>query len=494
MKGILQDKCLHCMVGVYDGSTGICPVCNHRKDETNADYQLPIGSVIGGRYIVGRALGQGGFGITYIGWDIPDNRKIAVKEYYPSGCISRKKDNYTVAPYEDTENFFIYEKGKKRFLDEAERLKEINDVSNVVRVNAYFSENNTAYIVMDYVEGISFKKYLFDCGGKTTLTDTLEKLHPVVTALSEIHKKGILHRDISPDNIILSPLGAVLIDFGSSREYSFETPTSKTINVKTGYAPMEQYDTHGKQGPWTDVFAFASTIYRAVTGTLPANAIIRSENSSELKSPHLLNPDITPAEERVLLKGMEVDIQKRYQDIDSFYQDLMAAHSSARNNSEGFSSDYSETDIEIKPDKNNIRSDDAVVSKQSGQNRFKLFLFILFGLSGIYCAGSIVFQFVDEILFAELTIQQVITTVSLFCFSLLMMNSAIKGKNDRIKPIRLSLIILTAVSVISTAVFCFRAKMFNPAFVFKISLISHVTLLIILDVVTALYSGKQHKQ
>lgn len=448
MEDLLGNKCLYCMVGAYDSVTGVCPVCHHDRTCTNADHQLSVGSVLGGRYLVGRALGQGGFGITYIGWDMQKGQKTAIKEYFPSGCAARKRDNYTLAPYSDSESQSIYETGKTRFLDEAKRLKEINDVANVVRVNAFFAENNTAYIIMDYVEGITFKKYLFDCGGKTSLSDALEKLHPVVTALSEIHKKNMLHRDISPDNIILSPLGAVLIDFGAAREYSFETPTSKTINVKTGYAPMEQYDTHGKQGPWTDVFAFASTVYRAVTGVLPANAIKRSENSAELKLPHELNPSINPEEEKVLLKGMEIDIQKRYQDIDSFYRDMIAAHASTVLSP--VSEQSSKNKVAIKRTK---RKKDMPVEK-SEKRIFTLIMAIIFLLSGLYSLFHVIGLLERYDLFEELAAQLFITIAGLIAAGILQIISFVKRKEFRFPAIiQIILIVLWTVSLVSAITF-----------------------------------------
>lgn len=488
----IENKCLYCMTGSYDSLTGVCPVCRHDKNYTNADHQLPIGSIIGGRYLVGRALGQGGFGITYIGWDIPKEQKIAIKEYFPSGCTARKKDNYTLTPYDDSESKNIYETGKSRFLNEAKRLKEINDVSNVVRVSAFFSENNTAYIIMDYVEGISFKKYLYDRGGKISLSDALEKLHPVVTALSEIHKKNILHRDISPDNIILSPLGAVLIDFGAAREYSFETPTSKTINVKTGYAPMEQYDTHGKQGPWTDVFAFASTVYRAVTGILPANAIKRSENSSELKPPHELNPGINPYEEEVLLKGMEIDIQKRYQDIDSFYRDLIAAHAAT---GEPFAIPQKKEktftkDKEQKEKAPKVKKQKEAKLDKPKKNIFKIALIPVFIISMIYVALYLVYVAGENLLYKELFVQQILMILSFGFCAVLLFISVIKKKSEKPNLIKLIMLALLAISVISVIVFMIiQDSIYYYTLDFGVLLFYlHVPLLLALNILLVIYS------
>ena len=496
MGDMLENKCLYCMDGAYDSLTGICPVCHHEKGEENNDHQLPRGSVLGGRYLVGRALGQGGFGITYIGWDIPKSQKIAIKEYFPSGCTARKKDNYTLAPYDDSESINIYENGKSRFLNEAERLKEINDVANVVRVSAFFSENNTAYIIMDYVEGINFKKYLFDRGGKTSLADALEKLHPIVTALSQIHKKNILHRDISPDNIILSPLGAVLIDFGAAREYSFETPTSKTINVKTGYAPMEQYDTHGKQGPWTDVFAFASTIYRAVTGILPANAIKRSENSSELRLPHELNPDINPMEEKVLLKGMEIDIQKRYQDIDTFYRDMIAAHASIA---------PLPLPIQDKPVKEKKHKEEKAEKEKKPKekkdrtekkNVFRILLTVFLILSTVYTALAILFLFADNSLYIELFVQQLLTVGAFgFMSALLLRSLGKKGRSEKINMLKLISLVLFAVALLSAIVFSAvqNARYYQTLdFGVLMSVYLHIPLIVALNILVFVYSKKKY--
>ena len=497
----MDNKCIYCMTGAYDSVSGICPVCHHDREYQNADHQLSVGSVLGGRYLVGRALGQGGFGVTYIGWDMHKSEKIAIKEYFPSGCAARKRDNYTLSPYDDSESRNIYEAGKNRFLDEAKRLKEINDVANVVRVSAFFAENNTAYIIMDYVDGITFKKYLFDRGGKTSLTDALEKLHPVVTALSQIHKKNMLHRDISPDNIILSPLGAVLIDFGAAREYSFETPTSKTINVKTGYAPMEQYDTHGKQGPWTDVFAFASTIYRAVTGILPANAIKRSENSDELRLPHELNPDVNPAEEAVLLKGMEIDIQKRYQDIDSFYRDLIAAHATP-----GFVPTAERTpkikktkekanqvpNQTFNPSFNPTLNPTEVKPKK---NIFALITAIVFFISSLYSFFFFVGVTSNDDLYAGLMLQLILIIVVPLTAGVFLLRSFAKGKSDVAAVIQTALLALWLISLVSTILFdatygYYRTSDFDDLFGMLIYM--HVPLLTVLNVLFGIYTKQKH--
>lgn len=501
MEDLLGNKCLYCMTGAYDSVTGVCPVCRHDRTYQNADHQLSVGAVLGGRYLVGRALGQGGFGVTYIGWDMYKNEKIAIKEYFPSGCAARKRDNYTLSPYSDSESQNIYESGKTRFLDEAKRLKEINDVANVVRVSAFFAENNTAYIIMDYVEGITFKKYLFDRGGLTSLADALEKLHPVVTALSQIHKKNMLHRDISPDNIILSPLGAVLIDFGAAREYSFETPTSKTINVKTGYAPMEQYDTHGQQGPWTDVFAFASTIYRAVTGILPANAIKRSENSAELRLPHELNQDINPAEEQVLLRGMEIDIQKRYQDIDSFYRDLIAAHATPG------VFPVAERPPKIKLTKDKAKSThnptynpsfapaQSLTEGKQKKNVFALITAILFLVSSLYSFFFFIGVTADDELYPELMVQLILGFAVPVAAAVFLLRYFSKGKNDMAAIIQIALLALWLITLLSAIIFdatypYYRSSVFDD--LFGMLLYTHVPLLTVLNGLFLAYTKKEH--
>lgn len=316
-ENILDTLCLSCMKDVGE-EFEYCLFCGAPKNIENQFHQLAPKSVLNGRFVVGKTLGQGGFGITYAGYDVTTDEKVAIKEFYPDGGVSRQKDSYTILPYSEKKTEELFADGKAKFLKEAQKLVKFTDVEGIVKVKDYFEENGTAYIVMEYVEGPTLIQYLNKLGQPILPSDLYVLLTPIFSALEQVHAQGILHRDISPDNIIVSPSVAKLLDFGAARDFSLLGEKSNTINIKAGYAPEEQYLTHGKQGPWTDVYALAATCYRAVTGKTPASSIERLSGDI-LIAPSTLSPNVTPAIEQVLLKGMAVRKENRYQSVNEFH-------------------------------------------------------------------------------------------------------------------------------------------------------------------------------
>lgn len=291
-----------------------CPICGWTQGSRNEAHQLEPGSILSGRYLVGRALGQGGFGITYLAWDLSQGRKVAIKEYYPSALSTRQLDRHTVNAFTGANNQEIFKKGRKRFCDEANNLAQFAGVPGIVSAYGFFEENGTAYIVMEYLEGRTLKDELQAHPDPMSLEETLKLLTPVASALEAVHAAGLVHRDISPDNIMLTPTGAKLLDFGAARAFSLQGERSNTINVKMGYAPQEQYNVHGDQGAWTDVYALAATVYRCVTGKVPEQYLDRTPVDN-LTRPSALNRSITPQQEEVILKGMALDYRNRYQTV-----------------------------------------------------------------------------------------------------------------------------------------------------------------------------------
>lgn len=314
----IDHLCMGCMRYLDKPGTR-CPACGWEPGMGNQPHQLEAGAILAGKYLVGRVLGQGGFGITYMGWDIPANAKRAIKEYYPSDSVTRQGDGYTVTPYSSQGVPRLFAEGRDKFYSEAQNLARFDHVPDIVSVKDFFQENGTAYIVMEFIEGQTFKDYLTCLGRPMELGDTLALLAPVARSLELVHGAGLIHRDVSPDNIMLTTDGtAKLLDFGAARGFSLQGARTNTVNVKMGYAPDEQYRTHGNQGPWTDVYALAATIYRAVTGVVPTQAIDRAPTDL-LDRPTALGANLTPAQERVLLKGMAVYPDGRYQSIREFY-------------------------------------------------------------------------------------------------------------------------------------------------------------------------------
>ena len=297
---------------------GVCTVCgfDSNKNREKSPHALPSGSILNGRYIIGKVLGQGGFGITYTAKDHQTGQIVAVKEFFPDSMATRTSQT-SVAPFsgERGENFLY---GKDSFLQEAQTMAEFIGNSNIVRVYSYFEENGTAYFVMEYVDGVSFQEYIRSSGGRLTLDQALTILFPVMDALSTVHRKGIIHRDVTPDNIYIARDGTVkLLDFGAARYSLGNVSRSLDVILKHGFAPKEQYKRRGRQGPYTDVYSLGATLYYAITGTRPDDAIERSDED-DMPYPSSLGAMITAAQEDVLLKAMAVDPEDRYQTISEF--------------------------------------------------------------------------------------------------------------------------------------------------------------------------------
>lgn len=299
----------------------VCPVCGWTRGGLNEAHELSPGSVLAGKYMLGRALGQGGFGITYIAWDLLGERRVAIKEYYPSSNATRQLDRYTVCPFTGSGSTEAFEKGRAKFSEEARKLTQFGDVSGIVSAYDFFEENGTAYIVMEYLEGRTLKEELNARGKPMSVEEALNVLTPVCEALEAVHAAGFIHRDISPDNIMLTPDGAKLLDFGAARAFSLQGERSNTVNVKMGYAPQEQYNVHGRQGTWTDVYALAATLYRCVTGRVPEQCYDRAPKDT-LTPPRELVRSITRKEQRAILNGMAMDHRARTQTVREFMDAL----------------------------------------------------------------------------------------------------------------------------------------------------------------------------
>ena len=292
-----------------------CPHCGFSGEAEQPFLALPMGTVLRGRYLVGRVLGVGGFGITYLGYDLVLEIRVAVKEYMPSGLATRHADRHRVVltgrGKED------YERGLDRFLEEARILARLQGTPYIVSVQDHFQENGTAYFVMEYVDGMSLKAYLAAQGGKIPWGQALTILLPVMEALVRVHDLGLTHRDISPDNIFITAGGeSKLLDFGAAR-FSAGEEKSVSVILKHGFAPEEQYSSHGSQGPWTDVYAMGATLYRCITGELPPDSIERARRDT-LKKPSEL-ADLLPTDlEGAMLRAMAVKAEDRFPSMEAF--------------------------------------------------------------------------------------------------------------------------------------------------------------------------------
>lgn len=286
---------------------------------------LRKGTRLIGRYTIEGVLGQGGFGITYLGIDELHEKKVAIKEFFPQGIVTRNieyQDTVTVTFVGEKDN---YEKGKERFLKEARTMAKFSKDEGIVKALDFFEINNTAYIVMEYLEGITLKQYLRE-NQRIAPEDLIELLVPLIESLDEIHSQGMIHRDISPDNIMVLPDGRIkLMDFGAARDYTEFGEKSLSIVLKPGYAPPEQYQTHGVQGPWTDIYALCATMYKCITGENPPDAIERVMDD-HLKKISAFGIPVLPQIEEAIIKGMSVAANDRYQNVGDFCEDLYGGY------------------------------------------------------------------------------------------------------------------------------------------------------------------------
>ncbi len=306
----MSQYCYACMRPV-EASMDSCPFCGEPLRFETPAHRLRPGTVLDRRYLIGRALGQGGFGITYIGRDMTLDLCVAVKEYYPNGYATRdtRVSNELVLTDDDKDGFF--HSGKEKFLREAKILAKFCDEPGIVGVRDFFEENNTAYIVMEFLDGITLKEYIAE-RGPLPMGGVLSLMHPVVDTMAKVHESGVIHRDISPDNILLLPDGRPkLLDFGAARDVS--DGKSLSVMPKCGYAPEEQYRRKGNQGPWTDVYALCATMYFCLTGRAPEESIERFWSEEDtLIPPSELGAKIQAWQEEALLKGMSLKIEDRY--------------------------------------------------------------------------------------------------------------------------------------------------------------------------------------
>ena len=314
----MQIRCSNCF-REYEEAYGMCPNCGYTEGENIAEaYSLSPGTRIRDRYIIGETLGLGGFGITYKAWDIQLETVLAIKEYFPSGLVNRTAGDpsvFLVASKRAHE--FTY--GKQRFLDEARNMAKFSKHHNIVNVFNYFDENNTAYIVMEYLDGMTLSQTLQLENGPLPVDQCVSIAIDVCDALESIHKAGILHRDVSPDNIMLCKDGTVkLFDFGAARFSGDAADDSRvTVIVKPGFAPPEQYDKINVQDARTDIYALGATLFYALTGAKPEESTDRKIDDT-LPAPQMLVPQIPDYVNNAIMRAMAVEPQFRFENVEEF--------------------------------------------------------------------------------------------------------------------------------------------------------------------------------
>ena len=312
---------------MYDDNLTMCPYCGHVDGEkAEQEIHMDPGTYLYDRYIVGNVIGYGGFGVTYVGWDAKLEQKVAIKEYLPSEYSTRMPGQSRVTVFGGNKADH-YKTGMSKFVDEAKRLAKCTNTDGIVKIFDAFEENDTAYIIMEYLEGETLADRLKR--EKTIPEDEAVKMMlPVMHSLEIVHKEGIIHRDIAPDNIFLTKDGSVkLIDFGASRYANTSQSRSLTVIIKPGYSPEEQYRSRGDQGPHTDVYAVAATLYKMITGKTPPDALERRA-FFENKKKDILDPivkydkDISKNRENAILNAVNIRIEDRTPDMATFIEQL----------------------------------------------------------------------------------------------------------------------------------------------------------------------------
>lgn len=328
--------CFGCMKPLtWDGK---CTSCDFDRDSyQEKPHHLPLGTMLhGDEYMVGRVLGEGGFGITYIGLHQNLLIPVAIKEYFPNGMVWRKcekeKQSYSVVPF-TAESEQQFDPGKKDFLREARVLSQFGFMDGIVRTRTFFEENNTAYLVMDYIEGDSVKKYVTE-NGRVTPEVCRRIMRQPMLALMKMHESNLVHQDVSPDNIIINAQGrGVLIDFGAVRHANAIDDRTRTAIYKQGFSAYEQLEKKGGRGPWTDVYGFCATIYYMLSGEKPSDATERVFNDRLVPLTEYV-PELDPQVDRLLMKGLAVESTSRLQRLDELYDLLYESEGAERWNGE----------------------------------------------------------------------------------------------------------------------------------------------------------------
>lgn len=316
----MKIRCMSCMEE-YDEKFDVCPHCGYiRGTKASEPHHMEPETILHKKYIVGKVLGFGGFGVTYIGWDAVLNIKVAIKEYLPSEFATRIPGQTQVSVY-DGHSRELFSSGMQSFLQEAQRLAKFNSVDGIVGIYDTFMENNTAYIVMEYLEGQTLASMIAK-NGPMPVENALGIIIPVLQTLSIVNRDGIIHRDISPDNIFLTRDGAIkLLDFGSARYASAYNSKSLSVIVKRGYAPPEQYRRRGEQGPWSDNYATAATLYKMITGKTPDDSMERI-NRDTVVPPSAMGISINPAVENAMMNGLNLNPANRPHTAEEFIANL----------------------------------------------------------------------------------------------------------------------------------------------------------------------------
>lgn len=316
-----MKRCPNCFSSGTLGR-GKCAVCGFTESAQRENRALLAGIILNQRYMLGRVLGMGGFGVTYVAYDQTLKRRLAIKEYFPAEWAMRASGGNQIVPNSQSQRE-VYWRGKEVFINEAKVLSKLVDVPGVVDVLDFFQENGTAYMVMELLEGVTLNGYLRGFGHRRMpWKDANRIIREAAMALRQVHEKSLLHRDIGPDNIMIDRFGKVyLIDFGATRIYARNSEKSMSVMLKPGFTPIEQYSRTGNQGPWTDVYALAATYYYLVMGKKPPESPDRVTGARLLYLTQCVS-DIPETISRAVDHALTVQWRKRTQSVEEFLWEM----------------------------------------------------------------------------------------------------------------------------------------------------------------------------
>ena len=404
-KNVQLNICYSCMTGMPEGST-VCPACgNDNRVRSNPENTLPEGTVLFRKYLVGKVIGRGGFGVTYIGYDLDLQLKVAIKEYFPAGVSIRTSGSYNViSDISSSQDHTAFSKGCEAFLDEARMLASVNS-PYIVHVRDFFREHGTAYIVMDYVNGLTLPKAISRNGGRISAERVVSLMLPLIDQLDELHERNIIHRDIKPDNIMMvkdrKGIHPVLLDFGAARSFiSSNVSKTYTAVVTPGFAPLEQYSQRSRQGAFTDVYGICATMYYAITGTIPPTATERSAEDIPIRSFRSFGLDVPQHIERAIIHGLALKSSDRTQTMQALYAELSGG-TTVRNSGQSSQATASQAPAHhaAKRPSSHIRQKDGYTGRaESGKTRksagrkiavilLALFIVAFAGTSAVYLFG-----------------------------------------------------------------------------------------------------------
>lgn len=321
----LSGICTNCFKLKKDSA--VCPYCGQTGAPLPKEaYHLQPGTVLTGRYLIGKTLGSGGFGVVYMTLDLKLGRVVALKEFFPVSLVCRTPGETNISIYSgDKEQ--EYRKGLERFLDEARNMADFAKEPHIVNVFDFFPANRTAYIVMEYLDGVSFENYLRANSGKISVDETIEIIKPVLQGLKVLHERSIVHRDINPKNIFITADNKVkIIDFGTAK-FCDENERTRTNIVSDGYAPPEQYKTRSVEAAYTDIYAVGATMYRAITGHVPTPVLERAMENDQMPTPKALVADVPENIDIAIMKAMAIKPKLRFQTVDEMMTALVSPDS-----------------------------------------------------------------------------------------------------------------------------------------------------------------------